>query len=308
MDNNFEIRKDELVGNLEMARSQRMVACSDGRIAFIENLQNVGTQGPVRLDAFIAVICLKGKASLYINGNLYEIYPGQVMICHPNIILEKSMNSMDFEFRCIALSKEYMQQMVLVGGTTSWDAINFLEKSPVISLTPEEVKAFCLYYDLIRSKLAGPSGKYQKELIDALLVAFLYEFRNSLEHLINSKPRNYTAGERVFHDFVKEITNTYPKPRSVAYYADKLCITSKYLSYICREVGGCTASDLINRYVVKDIQILLKRPDKNIKEICNELDFPNLSFFGKYVKAHLGVSPKAYREKMQQEDHQQSME
>ena len=140
MDNNFEIRKDELVGNLEMACSQRMVACSDGRIAFIENLQNVGTQGPVRLDAFIAVICLKGKASLYINGNLYEIYPGQVMICHPNIILEKSMNSMDFEFRCIALSKEYMQQMVLIGGTTPWDAINFLEKSPVVSLNPEEVK------------------------------------------------------------------------------------------------------------------------------------------------------------------------
>ena len=40
---------------------------------------------------------------------------------------------------------------------------------------------------------------------------------------------------------------------------------------------------------------MLKRPDKSIKEICNELEFPNLSFFGRYVKKHLGMSPKQWR-------------
>ena len=52
--------------------------------------------------------------------------------------------------------------------------------------------------------------------------------------------------------------------------------------------------------------MLLKNPNKTIKEICNELNFGSLSFFGKYVKRLFGVSPKEYREnlnlKFQQEE------
>ncbi|MFR9260817.1 MAG: helix-turn-helix domain-containing protein [Bacteroides cellulosilyticus] len=48
--------------------------------------------------------------------------------------------------------------------------------------------------------------------------------------------------------------------------------------------------------MVKDILYLLRNSQKSIKEIANELNFPNLSFFGKYVKQHLGMSPKQYRE------------
>ena len=72
-------------------------------------------------------------------------------------------------------------------------------------------------------------------------------------------------------------------------------ITPKYLSAVCKEASGQTASELINQYVVKDIVYLLHQPDKSIKDIAFELDFPNLSFFGKYVKKHLGMSPKMYR-------------
>ncbi|WP_287679026.1 helix-turn-helix domain-containing protein, partial [Bacteroides sp.] len=77
---------------------------------------------------------------------------------------------------------------------------------------------------------------------------------------------------------------------------EKLFVTPKYLSAICKEISGETASDIITRYVKKDIECLLKQPNKTIKEIANELDFANLSFFGKYVKRIFGVSPKEYRE------------
>ena len=49
---------------------------------------------------------------------------------------------------------------------------------------------------------------------------------------------------------------------------------------------------------MKDIEFLLKQRGKSVKEICNELEFPNLSFFGRYVKKHLGLSPKLYREQV----------
>lgn len=273
------------------------VYCDD-RIAFIDNLQRIGQVEPVKLDAFLTMVCLRGHGTVNINGRAFEVRPNDMLICHPNIILEKSMASMDLDFRCICLSREFMQQLSMTGEGNVWDIVLFLEKSPVLSLTSEEVKEFCQYYDLMRSRMSGKPRHHQKEMLEALLMAFLYEFRDVLERFVEIKPQAYTAGNNVFRNFLNLLSDTYPKPRSVAWYAGELCLTPKYLSTVCKEASGETASELINRYVVKDIDLLLRKRGKSIKEICNELEFPNLSFFGRYVKKHLGLSPKQYREKV----------
>ena len=144
----------------------------------------------------------------------------------------------------------------------------------------------------------GPPRRHRKELVDALLAAFLYEFSDVLDRFADFRQQPYSAGSNVFRNFLSLLSSSYPKSRSVSYYADKLCLTPKYLSTVCKEVSGETASELINRYVVKDIDFLLKQRGRSVKEICNELEFPNLSFFGRYVKKHLGLSPKQYREKV----------
>lgn len=58
------------------------------------------------------------------------------------------------------------------------------------------------------------------------------------------------------------------------------------------------ALEVINRCIIDDVRRLLHNPNKSVKEISNELGFPNLSFFGKYVKRMLGMSPKAYRKSL----------
>ena len=68
-----------------------------------------------------------------------------------------------------------------------------------------------------------------------------------------------------------------------------------------------TASSLIDQYVLKDVEYLLKYSSKTIKEIVNELDFPNISFFGRYVKKHLGMPPRALRENFCQEYNQNTI-
>ena len=101
-----------------------------------------------------------------------------------------------------------------------------------------------------------------------------------------------------FKRFINLLESSYPKQRAVSYYADCLYITPKYLSSVCKRIGGQRPSDIIDSYVLKDIDYLMKHTTKSVKEIANELEFPNLSFFGKYVKKHLGVSPKACREQI----------
>ena len=91
----------------------------------------------------------------------------------------------------------------------------------------------------------------------------------------------------------------------MSYYADHLHVTPKYLSSICKPICGHTASTIIDQYVLKDIEFLMKYSQKSVKEIANELDFPNISFFGKYVKKHLGTAPRQLREKYRKECGQQ---
>ena len=260
------------------------------------------------------ILCLRGHAAISIDGRSYNLYPDNVLICHPNIVLGESMSSMDFEFRGVVLSKDYLQRLPLVSTDNMWDVMMFFEKAPVLSLTPDEVKDFCRYYDLIRPRLADTHLRYREELLSALLTALLYELSNIISRFADFRPQPFSAGSNVrfadfrpqpfsagsnvFRNFLSLLSSSYPKSRSVAYYADKLCLTPKYLSTVCKEVSGETASELINRYVVKDIEFLLKQRGKSVKEICNELEFPNLSFFGRYVKKHLGLSPKLYREQV----------
>ena len=83
--------------------------------------------------------------------------------------------------------------------------------------------------------------------------------------------------------------------RSVAFYASKMCITSKYLTVVVKAVSGKTPSEWIREETVKEIERMLCHTQKSIKEIASELNFSNISFFGKYFKAYKGISPKHYR-------------
>ena len=65
--------------------------------------------------------------------------------------------------------------------------------------------------------------------------------------------------------------------------------------FICKQISGMTASCLIDKYVMKDIEYMMTHTNKSIKEIAADLNFSNLSFFGKYMRKHFGLSPRAFR-------------
>ena len=70
----------------------------------------------------------------------------------------------------------------------NWYSRLYLEQHPIISLNDEESQLFCQYYNLLNSKLTGTPHRHQKELINALLQAFIYEFQDSMEKYIQLKP------------------------------------------------------------------------------------------------------------------------
>ncbi len=86
-----------------------------------------------------------------------------------------------------------------------------------------------------------------------------------------------------------------PDAQRSHFYADKLCVTSDYLSKVVREYDGQSAAKWIINAVITEAKILLREPDKTINQIAIELNFPDQSTFGKFFKRNTGLSPLSTR-------------
>lgn len=98
-----------------------------------------------------------------------------------------------------------------------------------------------------------------------------------------------------FEMLVKLIEENFMRERTVAFYADQLCLTPKYLSVIVKSVCGKTVQQLIFKAIIRRSIYLMKNTDKTIQQIASDLSFPNASSFGTFFKKHTGLSPKNYR-------------
>lgn len=100
---------------------------------------------------------------------------------------------------------------------------------------------------------------------------------------------------KLAHDFFCLIMQHYREHKDVAFYADKLCITSKYLSMVIKEVSGKTAKDWIVEYAILEIKAMLKNSTMNIQEISIKTNFANQSSLGRFFRKHTGMTLTEYR-------------
>ena len=85
--------------------------------------------------------------------------------------------------------------------------------------------------------------------------------------------------------------------REVSFYADKLCISTKYLTGICKAVTGDSAKKIIDDFAILEIKVLLQSTELTVQEIADRLGFTDQSYLGRYFKRHEGMSPKEYQSK-----------
>ena len=106
---------------------------------------------------------------------------------------------------------------------------------------------------------------------------------------------NLSPAERISQDFGQLVLDNYTKEKNVAFYASKLGITAAYLSTIVKQTTGRTCMEIISNMVIMDAKAQLKSTNLPIYQIADSLNFNNVSFFGKYFKRYVGVSPQEYR-------------
>lgn len=129
----------------------------------------------------------------------------------------------------------------------------------------------------------------------AIMMSYIYDLSNAIYRIQLRSDKKPTRAEAIFSDFIRLVEQNYRSERRVGWYAHEMCITAKYLSETVKMVSRRTPNDWIDNYVVMELRVLLKNTTKSIKEISQDMCFPNQSFMGKYFKEHVGMSPMSYR-------------
>lgn len=275
----------------------------DNDIAVYEDFRSLPAreEGAVQMAMSTIVVCTQGRLQVTFNGMQQTLERNDLIVLRSNTLLENCMLSPDFKGSILCLSDRLI--MDCLADDTMWThAFQFLA-NPVIHLTDSDVHLFNTYKELYKLKRDAPTAKFRKEIILTLIHAILLELLASAG-ASPQLPQGATSRQRdvLFKRFMLLVSSNKVKPRNVAWYAGELCVSPKHLSSVCKQVSGRTALDIITEYVEIDVRRMLKSSDMSVKEIAATLQFPNISFFGKYCRAHFGLSPTRLRQQMREEE------
>jgi AraC-like DNA-binding protein len=251
-------------------------------------------QSSTRFNFILMAMCKKGTARYTIDTREQMVKPGDLLFISERHVVDNYVASPDFECLCIMLTTRFYHGFVQNVKNVS-SLLLFSMNNPVVPLTSREIKVYSNYFHTIREKMADTSHHYRTPLVKALLLAMFYDMSNVIYRVEQQVSRKQTRSEVVFANFIRLLEQNFRTQHRVSWYAEQLCITPKYLSEIVKKISLRTPNEWIDHYVILEVRVLLKNTTKSIKEITDELNFPNQSFMGKYFKEHVGVSPTEYR-------------
>ena len=168
--------------------------------------------------------------------------------------------------------------------------------SPVMPL-PEHISL--LYqqaFSVLINAYTMPKAIENKEIIKAVFTIFM---QGVIELYRNHTPYSnapMTRNMEICREFIQLAMENYTKEHSVSYYAKRLNITLQHFCYVIKKVSGRTALEILSNIIIMDAKAQLKSTDLPVKKIAFALGFDNLSFFNKYFRQHVGMTPQEYRE------------
>lgn len=264
----------------------------DGRMHKLEH--------PCRFDGIMMLYCVKGNVKLSINLNEYEIADNSLIVCLPGNLLKVTEIPEDTDglhYVMIAMSQNFASGLRIDFKKVLSEGVALL-KDPVITL-PENVKELTAHYLSLMAELSGTEMDMRDDALRSLMSSMLCVvagvWREKVEQLKDASLQSTTRSRMIFEQFIRLVSQYHTQHRNVGFYADKLCLTPKYLSKLIKNATGRSAPDWIDSYVILEAKNMLKYSNCTIKEIVYKLNFPNQSVFYKFFKARTGMTPSEYR-------------
>lgn len=279
-------------------------------------------EGPQVLTYGAILICRKGKARLNVNYKDWELYEGAVITLFPNDVVElkvdgdckspqtengdcKSPETENGDCKSPQTANSFQAEILKYNPSLLREASLQLEQTVYSSLredrcrqdTPVVTNIINGMFGLLKVYFDQSECTCISQLVLCQLKAFFIGFHEYLQRNPQYRPdevKSYRVRE-LFNRFMMLLEKDYKISRDVNYYAEKMNISSKYLTNIVNQVTGHTPKTIIDQYVILQLKMHLKRTTQSIKEMAWEFHFADVSFFCRYFKKHTGLTPQQIR-------------
>ena len=270
-------------------------------------MENIGTvpSGVVCLQNHgVLFFITEGRAQLEYDGHVVQLQKNDLFLYMVHSTAANFMASSDFNCRQIWFGRAELFNIDIYKQISVADMSN-LKLNPVVHLKGDDIKLCDTYFQLLRDRMKFSTSVLTPDIVRMLFGTILLEMlsimrRNSeqvAEEVQHEDINSSLHKKRIVDDFMRLVEESDGRIRRVDEFASQLNVTPKYLSTILKEVMNRRPSTYILLYTLKAIERRLRFTDMTMQEIANDLNFPNPSFFGKYCKEHLGMTPLEYRMK-----------
>ena len=247
------------------------------------------------------LLAIKGWADIEYDHTLYHLTPQMVLFgsfaaeikvlslspdWQCNIIINPSTRLDETIYSCLQIEKEWHKK------------VQFLHEHPVQTISTSVREHIQQYYNILLSH-TDPDNIYHQRIQYLLCQSAIFELLAWIDEQMRSTPVNSPASDRkqqLMLEFMRLLQETKGRERSASWYAEKLCITTKYLQSICRNTVQSTPTDIIDKIAIAEIKSLLSNTNMSIKEIAADMCFSSASSFCKYFHRLTGMSALSYRE------------
>jgi len=251
---------------------------------------------PQKLTASALLICICGTIDLGLNLKNYTVSAGSaVCVTEGNIVQFKSISD-DCKLMMICFKNSSVPSET-VNAKCMVMFMKYFSNNLVIKLQGNQMAFLMDIYMSMKTVLNRDGFMFKREALLGYWQVLIAEGCQWISDYYRSTEEAKPAENRqrkILEDFLQLVGKHCTSERSTAFYAEKLCITPKYLGATVMKLSGRTTSEWIRDYVILEAKALLRSHRHTVQQISEILHFANPSFFGKYFKAAIGMSPRKY--------------
>ena len=256
-------------------------------------------QAPFRMKGLGVIVCGQGEFLFLLNQKKHLAKAGESLFIPEDGEFQILEESRDLEIQMLFYQIDPIRDIMgnLVVSMYMYSRLTPEEPSCVWSTGEEE--EIVKYMSLLDNVLQSEENSFKLYEQKLLLLALTYRICSIYNRkLVNDGREVGGRKNEVFIHLIQLIEKYYMQERGVEFYADKLCLSPKYLSAVSKSICGYTVQELVFKAIIRKSISLLKNTQKDIQEISNAFGFPNASYFGTFFKKQVGVSPQQYRKSL----------
>ena len=245
------------------------------------------------------IICHRGSFQFSLNQKVCSAKAGESLFIPEEGAFQVLQESEDMEVQILIYQIEPIRDIMGNAVVTMYMYSRITPDEPSCVWTTGEEEEITKYMSLLDSAVEveeNPFKLYEQKL---LLLALTYRICSMYNRkLVNDGEEAGGRKNEVFIRLIQLIEKYYMQERGVEFYADKLCLSPKYLSAVSKSICGYTVQELVFKAIIRKSISLLKNTQQDIQEISNAFGVPNASYFGTFFKKQVGMSPQQYRKSL----------